>query len=216
MVKPSETASQRARRLRGAELDKTWPNTRSTRRPRGLRNPDDYCSRNVALQMLAHLPKFVNWMLQHNDPVKGQDWPCHPNDPNQRLPAQQTKDKAITDMDPDLINGCVPCRLKTFICDYWGDSTLGTDQNPSVFRETRPSILPLHRMGARWNCHLPPPEKDEKPHAGETDAQFIARRLQRETKTQREARVRRATGQNCADEFMSFIHEGIKHSIDPT
>lgn len=215
----SETASQRARRLLGSGLDKTWPNVRHSRRPRGLRNPDVYCYRNAALQVLMHLPKFINWIMQHNERTDGViDWPCHPDDPNRRLPEQQRKDKAVTSMKAEMINGCVPCRLKTLIRDYWGTSMVGStpDQIPLAFPHDRPSVQPLHRLGERWNCQLPPPRRNEKAKDGETDAQFIARRLQRETAKQLKARVDRATGQSCADEFMGYIHEGIKYSIGPT
>lgn len=213
MVRYSETRGQCERRELGARLDNTWPSTRPNRRPRGLKNPSAYCYRNSVLQMLAHLPKFVNWIDQHNEP--GQDWPCHPNDPNQRLPDGQEKDKAVLDMDQKLILGCVPCRLKAFFQDYWGARTLNPKQNPAEFPATRPSILPLHRMGERWNCHLPPKERNKERLPGETDAQWIRRRLTRETAEERTRRVSKACDQQCADEYLGYLHGGITSSIDP-
>jgi hypothetical protein len=60
MTNWSETPGQRARRLLGARLDGTWPNTRPSPRPRGLQRMGMACYRIAALQMLAHMPKFVN------------------------------------------------------------------------------------------------------------------------------------------------------------
>ncbi|KAJ4347592.1 hypothetical protein N0V95_005286 [Ascochyta clinopodiicola] len=100
--------------------------------------------------MLAHLPKFVNWIMQHNDPVEGSDWPCRPEDPNQQLPADQETDKAILKMDQKLIKGCVLCRLKAIMMQYWGKILVGTNEEPKPFAHSQASTLPLHKMAERW------------------------------------------------------------------
>jgi hypothetical protein len=221
MVRPSETRNQTARRLLGSRLNKDWPNTRDHLQPRGLQNGPGAgiiaaCYRSSTLQMLAHLPKFVNWVAQHNDPTYGQDWPCHADDANRRLPINQENDQAILDMDQNLIIGCVPCRLKAFFQQYWAKETIGSNGLPMAFPYNHASIMPLHSLAERWMCRLPDSlsEKDKLP--GETDAAFATRRLAKETKAQRKERVSFARGQSCADEFMGFLRAGIVDSIDPT
>lgn len=213
MVKPFETLNQRTRRVLGARLHNRWPNVRPNPRPRGLRNPGVSCYRNSGLQLFAHLPRFVNWIMEHNE--ENQNWPCREGDPNREFPVHQEKDKVILGMDRDLITGCVSCRLKAFFRDYWDDEALSSDQTPSSFDDDRPSVLPLHRLGERWNCNRPYAKKGQKTPRGIGERADVQRRLDPETARERNARRSRAIGQNCAQEYLSRLLQGVAESINP-
>jgi hypothetical protein len=217
-----ETPDQRARRLRAARLNATWPNTRPSPRPRGLGNAGNYCYRNSALQMLVHLPKFVNWVMEHNE--DGQNWPCNPNDPNMRYPPLREKDKVLTQlMDKDLILGCFLCRLKRFFRDYWNAGALNPRNNrPAPFGADRTSVAPLHRLGEKWKCERVWPraskERSSKGQAqghDESDSDFVLRLHDEETSTDRDTRYSGAAGQHCAEEYIDTLLEEVHKSIHP-
>jgi hypothetical protein len=134
-----------------------WRNTRQNRRPRGLANGGFSCYRNSILQNLLHLPKFMNWILQHNK--RGQRWPCRAaptatnpaGDENQAPPVRYRNEAAIVALGEEG-TGCVPCLLKELIRGYWSDSVL-------IDAATgRPNHLPynhacwhrLHQLTKRW------------------------------------------------------------------
>ena len=210
MTNWSETEGQRARRVVGARLDGTWPNTRPSPRPRGLVRTGMACYRISALQMLAHMPKFVNWVLEHRE--DGQDWPCNQDDENLKLPKNLERDPATLALDPNLVTGCVTCRLKTFFQDYWGTAAADPPQGPSAFQPTHASILPLHRLGEKWNC-APPSFNDIPKKEGETAEAYFARRLSLETEQQLSRRRQDAAGQHCADEYWSWLRTAVRDSI---
>ena len=215
-----ETPDQRARRLRATRLNGTWPNTRSSPRPRGLRRSGAACYRISALQMLTHLPKFVNWIMEHNE--DGQDWPCNPTDPNLRLPHLREKDKVLTQlMDRGMILGCVLCRLKESFRDYWGDASTVHGNLPTSFSGDRASIARLDRMSEKWKCERvwwragEGQTKADVMKLDETDDEFVLRLHDEETSAARDRRYAAAVGQQCAAEYIDILLEQIHKSIHP-
>ncbi|XPS67983.1 hypothetical protein M3J09_000282 [Ascochyta lentis] len=154
--------------------------------------------------------------MQHNDPVQGSDWPCRASDPNGRLPDMQENDQAILGMDQDLITGCVPCRLKAFMKQYWGKVHIRLNGEPSSFPYRQVSILPLHKLAERWMCRLPDAPQGDRFRPGETPSELAARRLASETADERAVRVARACNQQCADEYFEYLRAGLLSSIDPS
>jgi hypothetical protein len=164
---------------------------------------------NSVLQNLAHLPKFCNWIVQHNDPTLGADWPCRPQDPNRRLPSNQEKDPAILAMGPG-INQCVACLMKAFIIEYWSNTNVNL---PS----SHPTVAPLQAMAIRWFCQVPNAQPKSIPQQpGETDAAYITRKLVNETVSQRTDRVTKARGYQDSDEFLIRLLGAIQESIATT
>ena len=220
MKEPRETPDQRTRRLRASRLNARWPNTRPSPRPRGLQGDGSSCYRIVALQMLTHLPKFVNWIMEHNE--DGQNWPCNPNDPNLRYPHLREKDKVLTQlMNKDMILGCVLCRLKEFFRDYWNDAATTPSNNPTIFPDNRASLAPIHRMSEKWNCgrvwwnSAAGKTKVDAMKRGETDDEFVLRLHDEETSGARDIRYARAIGQHCADEYIEVLLGQVYQSIHP-
>jgi hypothetical protein len=176
------------------------------------------------LQNLVHLPKFCNWIGQHDPPTLGQDWPCRPEDPNRHLPANQEHDTAILAMGNEITQ-CVACLVKAFVNEYWSNDLSDIDFN-------NPTVRPIQAMAERWFCQIPnlplsgldrqEGESDAAFFArrvqqpGESDAAFITRKLALETVAQRNARVTRARGQQDSDEFLLKLLGAIRESIAPT
>jgi hypothetical protein len=148
--------------------------------------------------------------MEHRE--DGQDWSCNPNDLNLKLPKNRENDPAIVGLGPNHIMGCVTCRLKTFFQDYWGTTAADSTEGLSAFQPTHASILPLHRLGERWNS-APPSSSDHPKHEGETEEAWFARRLRLETQQQLSRRRRNAAGQQCADEYWSWLRTGVRSSI---
>jgi hypothetical protein len=144
---PREGPDQATRRNVANGISKKSKISRQNKRHRGFVNDGNNYYRHGALQPLLHLPRFVNWILQHNK--HGQNWPCHANDSNRTLAGldamsqevlrdcsykvltkaqRKGSDKrpnggTIRNEDskghyPNLYSECVPCLLKTLIQDY--------------------------------------------------------------------------------------------------
>lgn len=208
-------ANRRSLRRIATRLNGVWPNAHPhrTRQPRGLENVQVSCYRNAVLQMLAHLPKFVNWILQHNEP--GQDWPCNKADRNRRLPLGQENDGALLKIaKQEFLVGCVSCRLKAFFRLYWGHTTSDPTRAQLRLRESEEAVLALHKISERWCCTAPYAKPGEVRPPGETPAQCVQRRLGGETSSERNQRHRIAVGQACADEYLNRILEGVSESIE--
>jgi hypothetical protein len=189
----------------GSHISGTWPGSRNHGLPRGIENSGVSCYMNSALQNLAHLPKFCNWIVQHNDPTHGADWPCRPDDPNLQLPLNREEDPAIVDMGRGIMQ-CVACLMKDFIIEYWSHgTTLPADHH---------TLRPLRIMANRWFGQSPDAGTlEQRPQESERD--FIQRRLAKETAPQRQSRVANAEGQQDSDEFLMKVLEAIRDSIDP-
>ena len=80
---PRKDYSQAVRLSIANGISKKWKIARQTKTPRSFVNEGNDCHRNAALQPLLHLPRFLNWILQHNK--HGQKWSCHQGDPNRTL-----------------------------------------------------------------------------------------------------------------------------------
>ncbi|KAF2128974.1 cysteine proteinase [Dothidotthia symphoricarpi CBS 119687] len=188
------------RRVIADRIRKSWPITRSDKRPRGLRSSGVSCYVNSTLQTLLHLPKFCNWILEHCDDRRGVDWPCHAGDPNRQLPLYQNNDPLILKCG-DGIRKCVPCLLKALVQTYWGND------GPWVLPHDTPPLGPLNYMTKRWFCKLPGAFK------GGNEADDAARRLAEETYEGRKARENDAEGHQDADEFMRAVLNGCTDSV---
>jgi hypothetical protein len=142
-------ADQRNRSAIASGISKAtrWKITRKNRRPRGLENGGASCYRNSVLQSLLHMPKFLNWIMQHNE--NGQNWPCHPTDPNRTLPDDEDKDDILEKLGTQAM-GCVPCVLKSLITGYWGNIRLGPTGAPLSLPYNHACWSHLHQLSGRW------------------------------------------------------------------
>ncbi|KAL6708319.1 hypothetical protein ACN47E_003243 [Coniothyrium glycines] len=138
--------------------------TRPSTFPRGIVNPGNFCYRNSALQPLLHLPRFLNWILQHAE--DGQNWPCRPKDPDLSLP-----DDAAADYNGDNLTrlgdkatGCVACLLKQLVQWYWGPQEGDDDRmpKPKEIHYKDDAISHLHGLANRWYCEDPDTWTDQK------------------------------------------------------
>lgn len=174
---PREGVPQALRRTIANGIRKKGHIRRKDSRPRGLGNNGNLCYRLSVLQALLHLPRFCNWIVQHNEP--GQTWPCDPEDRNLTLPPKVEQallgsTRSRTNRDPSQrspehrehtrFTGCVPCLLKTLVRQYWGDVESGpgvrfparsTPFEPKSFGATHPAISQLHDLAVRWFCSSP-------------------------------------------------------------
>jgi hypothetical protein len=107
MNQPRQSAAQRNNIAIANRISKKYRRTvfRLNTAPRGLINLRNDCYRNATLQTLTHLPRFVNWILDHGIP--GRHWPCNPQDPN-RGQTQPVNDAISNLMCPHYV-GCTVC-----------------------------------------------------------------------------------------------------------
>lgn len=168
---PRQTQAQRDNRRIIQGISKDWRISRRNRGPRGLDNIKLNCYRHSLLQNLLHLPRFLNWIRQHN--VYGQNWPCNPGS----LPPVHDKlvSRLVKQADASLIKSCVPCLLKDLVVAYWrshddkdsnGDgngkkiSHAGSKKDKeepdlAVFPHEHNAMRPIHLFAGRFFCRKP-------------------------------------------------------------
>jgi hypothetical protein len=189
-----------------------WKTNRKNTCPRGLVNAGNNCYRIAVLQTLLHLPRFVNWILEHRE--CGKHWDCRFDDLNRHQPIG---DRLLFSMRPHAI-GCIPCLLKSLIQAYWGIYKLRSSdsgmQYPQQLDHNDPAIIDLHRMAERWFCSDPDGLSDEL--KAKEERKIFEEKMpmtQKEKDTIRMiARLRNARAQQCADEFMRFVLDGVEQS----
>jgi|SRR5690242_6664084 len=199
MVRPRQNQAQRDNRRLVNGISKGWKITRTDRRPRGLENTGNNCYRHGALQPLLHLPRFVNWIRQHNE--KGKAWPCNKDYSRQ---FHDTKgDPVRANAVANLIGDCVPCMLKALAIAYWsGDDT--------VIRHINPAIEPIHRYAGLHFCRDPPNIDDLRRasrHASMSGAEQVAY-------DQGRRRVNMTAQQDADDFLMSILSKGCEDSLN--
>jgi hypothetical protein len=191
-----QSAAQRNRSAVASGISKAcrWKIERKSRRPRGLTNGGNTCYRNSVLQTLLHMPKFMNWIMQHNEPL--QNWPCGtaPADPNQALPVRWANEPAIRALGAQGM-GCVPCLLKELIRGYWGNVFLHSmTGDPLPLPNNHICWHHLHQLSRRWFYRDPPDI------LGDVSGQ--------------QQRVWQMDSQQDADEYMRLILDGIENTYD--
>jgi hypothetical protein len=196
-----QSVAQRNRSAVSSGISKAcrWKISRKVRRPRGLENAGNTCYRNAVLQSLLHLPKFLNWVMQHNE--SRQNWPCRtaPADSNQAPPLKWADEPAIKALGEEGM-GCVPCLLKDLIRNYWGNILLdeGTG-NPLPLPYLHEGWHHLHQLSRRWFYRNPSDMED----------------ILREPKgTIQERRAMEMDNQQDNDEFMRKLLDGIEYTYD--
>ncbi|KAF2826421.1 cysteine proteinase [Ophiobolus disseminans] len=205
----TQSAAQRSRSAVASKITKacTWRIGRTSYRPRGLANGGASCYRNAALQNLLHLPKFVYWIMQHNEPRR--NWPCAtaPTDPNQAPPLKWADEPAIEKLGADGV-GCVPCLLKGFIVDYWGPTLINaTNDHPTRFLFDHPCWLHLHTLSDRW-FYRDPLDLEETLNKKEN----INKTEEEKEVVVLEEREKNMSRQHDADEFMRYVLDGIEYT----
>lgn len=221
-VIPREGGLQSERWGTANRINKNWPINRASRVPRGLFNRRNACYRLSALQSLLHLPRFCNWILQHNK--KDGEWPCDPNDVNLTIPpdVQEVFDftvveesgeenyNSLTNYRPTTpYTGCMPCLLKALIINYWGNVHMapGTDTTPTYprpFAFSHPAILYLHQLVERWFCREP---------LGYTDPPNLS--LAKKKQMKLKAKQGEMCAQQDSEEFLIKLFEAILNDSNP-
>jgi hypothetical protein len=145
MAPARQGAQQRDRSAIASGISKAcrWKIARKNRRARGLTRVGNTCYRNSVLQSLLHLPKFLNWIMQHNE--SRQNWPCRLEDPNLSLPSKKLLEALGTEA-----MGCVPCLLKRLITGYWGNILLDQTGAPLALPFNHACWSHLHQLTRRW------------------------------------------------------------------
>ncbi|CAI6324684.1 unnamed protein product [Periconia digitata] len=108
---------------------KSWPIRRRWKRSMRIANNTGVaCYQNSAIQSLMHLPKFVNWILTHNQQDNGGniDWPC--------------------DRSGEL-RTCVACVLKNLALVYWMNRNL----RPTHVLTHEPELRAFRTLAHRIN-----------------------------------------------------------------
>ncbi|KAH8716953.1 hypothetical protein GQ44DRAFT_730286 [Phaeosphaeriaceae sp. PMI808] len=188
-----------------------WNKFRQNTRPRGLQQSNNNCYRNSALQVLLHLPRFVNWIMEHNE--RGKHWDCRPDDPNMLQPAA-----GDINYHPGLptATGCVPCLMKTLIQNYWGVHNLSATGEPMELVSDDPAVLGLEQMARRWFSY---PQPNFRNIMRVLDNGLEQRGLpplaeQAKTSMEIDSRIANQVSQQCVYEYSQFIFAGIEQSID--
>lgn len=212
-----QSAAQRTRIATANRINKgyRWETSRQNIRPRGLMNNGNNCYRIGVIQTLLHLPRFVNWILEHRE--RGKHWQCLPTDQNLQQPKS---DKDSFEMRPHA-TGCVPCLLRALIQAYWGVYKLTPPDvgEPQRLEQDDPAIIGLHRLAERWFCRNPDGWSNTLSAIDNARKNNNKKRpmtlKERDDKT-KSARKDQEVGQQDADEFMRFIFDGIEQSYAPT
>jgi hypothetical protein len=112
-------------------IRKTWPITRANKASRGIQREGQQCFRISAIQALLHLPKFMNWILSHNENGK---FECHFLIWTQDYPFRLFQGK------------CAACMFKDLIQKYWGDKNIGPDGKPRPLKWECDEMLAIERL----------------------------------------------------------------------
>lgn len=148
--RPRQTQTNRQRHFCTVanRISKRWPITRNKKRCRGLERVagTHTCYQLSTMQILLHLPKFMNWLNEHQKAnAHGLiDWPCDPNHLDMQPPNPAN---AIV---PATAIGCVSCLMKDLVSDYWGQVDLAADGTPNPFDAGQQPMMPIHRLAKRW------------------------------------------------------------------
>ena len=125
-----QSVAQRRRQAIANGVSKSWAGViiRTNRAPRGLFNGGNTCYKNAVLQNLLHLPRFVNWIMQHNQPR--QAWPCQHGDPNRYPPAEWLNEAKVAEHYTSSVTSAEDPSRK-FFCDddgitHWTVPLAGT------------------------------------------------------------------------------------------
>lgn len=167
-----KTARQRAKDAAAKSVNKKWRITRNSRRSRGLHRTGMTCFRLSGMQSLLHLPKFVNWILSHNNtkPNGTVEFPCAP----------------VHTIGPALINKlsgywnrlnltvCPACVVKDFVQAYWGDYHMAADGEPQALAHTEAHMTALRRLDQQL-CAL---TADTAADAQQDPTEFLYRLLE--------------------------------------
>lgn len=129
----TKTRAQIEKDTYARRISDKWPISRYRRNKasRGLLNIGNTCYQSSALQPLFHLRKFMNWILTHNVPRRG-DTIQNPCDPEMRV-----------------ANECVACVLKNLIGKYWGNNDL-TAGIPNTLSINDLDMAAMQRIADFW------------------------------------------------------------------
>jgi hypothetical protein len=139
----SQTALQRRKNAVGKSVQKKWRITRDDRSTRGLHRAGTMCFLLGGIQVLLHLPKFVNWILSHNS-TRGNGaikFPCRP--------LHEVAPLLITGLvrpAPVELESCPACVVKEFVQNYWGHVDIQRDGRPSSWRHSHAQMAALRRL----------------------------------------------------------------------
>jgi hypothetical protein len=127
-----------------------------------MTNPHAFCGRLATLQMLLHLPKFMNWVSEHTGP-NGGVWPCntsldaHGIAKDMNLPNDREVDRIVEEEAEDSFH-CIACLMKALIQVYWKNKN--DRSTPAKCKEKLRKLDPLdstdhpmasiHAMATRW------------------------------------------------------------------
>lgn len=209
---PTQTSAQRANRRIIKSISNAWRISRQSKRPRGLENIRNNCYRHALLQNLLHLPRFLNWIHQHN--MKGRNWPCNTEHSSS---LHQVETSVFSDLvekaNDNLIKDCVPCLLKDLVVAYWGpdEGDKEASNNMAVFSHDHDAMLPIHRFAERYFC-CRPADHDEILGAGHNSKKS---QVEKNNLT-RSLCISNMTRQQDAQEFMTMLlGKGCELSLDP-
>jgi len=130
---PLKTWSQRCKDRHATRILSDWPIARPNKASRGIHRIRDNneCFRLAAIQSLLHLPKFMNWILTHNE---NGNFPCHP-DIMKRHSAHENWQGV-----------CAACSFKKLIRRYWGNGKLCADGQPRPLAGNHVDIRRIHTL----------------------------------------------------------------------
>jgi hypothetical protein len=197
---PRQSIAQRNRIATANRISKAY------NRPRGLSNRGADCYRNATLQILLHLPRFVNWILEHRE--RGAHWDCRLDD---LYMDQPRVDRVSIQMEPHG-TGCVPCILKNLVQQYWGPYRMKKNGNgePRGFERNDPALVGLHNLADRWYSADPIGWPEELARIERSKKKKMTQ-LEKDEET-RTARNRNSAAQHDAEEFMRLILNGVENS----
>jgi hypothetical protein len=130
------------------QIKNRWPITRKNRASRGLIRAGNTCFRLSGLQALLHLPKFLQWILSHNNTEKGRVvFPCRSlTEIMARLSARMTVGCGESSEDEETLPQCPACAVKALAQCYWGHENLDSSGEPMPLCVSHPLIAAVHSI----------------------------------------------------------------------
>jgi hypothetical protein len=133
ICKPVRSPSQMQKDRHARHISSSWPITRHNKSSRGIErlSGNNECFRLAAIQGLLHLPKFMNWILLHNEDG---EFPCHPDI------------ESFASKHEKYMGVCPACAFKTLIRSYWGDEACYHDGTPYQFMGENVDVKRIHTL----------------------------------------------------------------------
>lgn len=142
---PRRTRLQMKKDKYAKQVSDGWPSgvvKRTNKNSRGMHRVGNGCYRISALQALLHLPKFMNWINDHNVTQRGKIHnPC--------TTATTMSHNGNNFKVHTVCRQCMACAMKDLIAYYWGEDNLDASGAPNPIPQHDPILYPFERFATQ-------------------------------------------------------------------